>query len=161
LNGGKHPQQLDYSSGVKIVVRVGLFSCLFLAAFCLVVHQYFSTNVSLHIAVTFTIVNITLANIWWTCIFKGVQSVAQQMMSKLVRFCIFQATFQMLNKLRFLCKKIASKNSKLGAEKKVKDFASIYLQVCALLEDAGNVTAEAIAMILILGEINFEFNFAI
>jgi len=34
---------------------------------------------------------------------------------------------------------------------------STYSKVCALLEDAGNVTAEAMAMILILGEINFAW----
>jgi hypothetical protein len=88
LNGGRHPHQLDYSSGVTFCIRAGLFGCLFQVSFCFVMHQYYNTNVLLHISVTFTIVNIILANIWWICIFKGVESVAHQLMSKLVRFCI-------------------------------------------------------------------------
>lgn len=41
------------------------------------------------------------------------------------------------------------------ADKEFKLFVSAYSKVCALLEDAGNVTAEAMALILILGEILF------
>jgi hypothetical protein len=53
-----------------------------------------------------------------------------------------------------LAKNIISKNSTLGSEKELKFCVSIYLKICVLLEDAGNVTAELVAMILTLGEIN-------